>query len=144
MLKPDADRRTELAESFQTNLVTSTKEMNAHDRFDWMLSHLGEYLERWNGLSRFDSVTMRSLLTSDIHAMLIIAINAIDTEFRDVPSLDLIQDKWCRFRSFVRSLRSADDKCVGLELMKRFVDLHDSWVACGLKSGGGKPGKTRH
>jgi hypothetical protein len=120
-------RQEELTKLFQEHLAADTEGGDATCRMRWLLDHVQDYLSRWIGFARLRPFSMKYLLESDLHTVLILGVNAIDNEMHFFGDARPLVEEWTACLAIVRSLRAGVDVDVSADLSTRFQEVLRRW-----------------
>lgn len=126
----DALRRAELAASLKSRLESDTQGYTRLERLRWLFAHLNEYLERWIAFSGAEYMSMACLVESDLHGVLLIALDVIDKELDPSLGSERFQQEWRSFAALVRAIDSQSKKELAEELQNRLCEVSSALAAC--------------
>jgi hypothetical protein len=96
---------------------------------NWLLDHLEDYLDRWIGFCNREDMSMALLIQNDLHAMLLIAIDAIEHEMAEPVDCEGFREKWQEFVGTIDAIDAHTEKRITEVLVRRLGDAHEALLS---------------
>lgn len=90
-------------------------------RLRWLRNELENYLDRWLAFAAVDSIPLKSLLSDDLFAMVLVATETCEQEVTRTPHVD-VKSAWIDFTALVARVRADKDRTL-LASLRPALDL---------------------